>query len=240
FFFFSSRRRHTRFSRDWSSDVCSSDLDARRTPVPEPRRDARSGTCGLGRAGLGRCANGARRAPAHRRARLGWRPGGFLVSLRTVRNGRFVSAGADRPGGGEPGVRGTVRARLPDLRHRPHRHRDAGGGADPDRQRRGDRAGHRARGATKDRRASGSQAARWPRRRAPGRYDMTLSTHVLDTGIGEPASGVPVRLEVQDGGAWVAVASGTTDADGRLRDWVPPERWHAGTYRLIFDTAARS
>src|SRR3989449_5526276 len=29
FFFFSSRRRHTRCSRDWSSDVCSSDL----TPV---------------------------------------------------------------------------------------------------------------------------------------------------------------------------------------------------------------
>src|SRR5436309_13700827 len=28
FFFFSSRRRHTRFSRDWSSDVCSSDLAA--------------------------------------------------------------------------------------------------------------------------------------------------------------------------------------------------------------------
>src|SRR5690606_40005072 len=25
-FLFSSRRRHTRFSRDWSSDVCSSDL----------------------------------------------------------------------------------------------------------------------------------------------------------------------------------------------------------------------
>src|SRR5690606_40440990 len=29
--FFSSRRRHTRFSRDWSSDVCSSDLVV--TPV---------------------------------------------------------------------------------------------------------------------------------------------------------------------------------------------------------------
>src|SRR5690606_39723038 len=27
-FVFSSRRRHTRFSRDWSSDVCSSDLEA--------------------------------------------------------------------------------------------------------------------------------------------------------------------------------------------------------------------
>src|SRR5690606_39484376 len=30
--FFSSRRRHTRFSRDWSSDVCSSDL----IPLTEP------------------------------------------------------------------------------------------------------------------------------------------------------------------------------------------------------------
>src|SRR2546430_13590826 len=27
FFFFSSRRRHTRFDCDWSSDVCSSDLE---------------------------------------------------------------------------------------------------------------------------------------------------------------------------------------------------------------------
>src|SRR5690606_7123851 len=31
FFFFSSRRRHTRFSRDWSSDVCSSDLKTKPT-----------------------------------------------------------------------------------------------------------------------------------------------------------------------------------------------------------------
>src|SRR3712207_3885382 len=30
FFFFSSRRRHTRYWRDWSSDVCSSDLAAPR------------------------------------------------------------------------------------------------------------------------------------------------------------------------------------------------------------------
>src|SRR4030042_4913736 len=30
FFFFSSRRRHTRCSRDWSSDVCSSDLQYQR------------------------------------------------------------------------------------------------------------------------------------------------------------------------------------------------------------------
>src|SRR2546429_7133410 len=35
-FFFSSRRRHTRCSRDWSSDVCSSDLGANRLPEKGP------------------------------------------------------------------------------------------------------------------------------------------------------------------------------------------------------------
>src|SRR5215813_15130228 len=34
FFFFSSRRRHTRCGRDWSSDVCSSDLHQRGDAVP--------------------------------------------------------------------------------------------------------------------------------------------------------------------------------------------------------------
>src|SRR5690606_38147041 len=34
FFFFSSRRRHTRFSRDWSSDVCSSDLAVKQVILP--------------------------------------------------------------------------------------------------------------------------------------------------------------------------------------------------------------
>src|SRR6266511_4987577 len=34
-FFFSSSRRHTRFSRDWSSDVCSSDL-AERLDISPP------------------------------------------------------------------------------------------------------------------------------------------------------------------------------------------------------------
>src|SRR2546429_6890281 len=38
FFFFSSRRRHTRCSRDWSSDVCSSDLRRARVRVSEGER----------------------------------------------------------------------------------------------------------------------------------------------------------------------------------------------------------
>src|SRR5207302_8267173 len=48
-FFFSSRRRHTRFSRDWSSDVCSSDLgcgSAKRASLVTRRwRSACSPTC---------------------------------------------------------------------------------------------------------------------------------------------------------------------------------------------------
>src|SRR6266700_7186966 len=39
FFFFSSRRRHTRFSRDWSSDVCSSDLVSLRLYLERELRD---------------------------------------------------------------------------------------------------------------------------------------------------------------------------------------------------------
>src|SRR5690606_39505960 len=40
-FFFSSRRRHTRFSRDWSSDVCSSDLPERFQSRLHPRRQTK-------------------------------------------------------------------------------------------------------------------------------------------------------------------------------------------------------
>src|SRR5690606_40250266 len=43
FFFFSSRRRHTRFSRDWSSDVCSSDLRPRSCFPPLAAHPERAG-----------------------------------------------------------------------------------------------------------------------------------------------------------------------------------------------------
>jgi len=56
-----------------------------------------------------------------------------------------------------------------------------------------------------------------------------ITTHVLDTSKGRPATGVPVVLEH---GASV-LARGTTDADGRLKLAEPPA---AGEYRLTFDT----
>src|SRR5215217_8361618 len=51
FFFFSSRRRHTRYWRDWSSDVCSSDLCLR---------------CRRGRRGRGARVGRARASPRRR------------------------------------------------------------------------------------------------------------------------------------------------------------------------------
>src|SRR5438445_10823660 len=51
-FFFSSRRRHTRYWRDWSSDVCSSDLPpSRRTWRSSLRRTGRRTSCGRLRSG---------------------------------------------------------------------------------------------------------------------------------------------------------------------------------------------
>ena len=65
-----------------------------------------------------------------------------------------------------------------------------------------------------------------------------ITTHVLDTSLGRPASGVSALLErrIADG-SFVALGRGVTDADGRIRDLLsgPLE---TGTFRLTFDTAA--
>jgi hydroxyisourate hydrolase len=59
-----------------------------------------------------------------------------------------------------------------------------------------------------------------------------VTTHILDTVLGEPAAGVIVRLE-QVGAA--EIGRGRTDADGRIGD-LGPARLPAGTYRLVFET----
>src|SRR5438445_12961196 len=47
--FFSSRRRHTRYWRDWSSDVCSSDLEVEPAEEPGGHRQHRHHAAGDGR-----------------------------------------------------------------------------------------------------------------------------------------------------------------------------------------------
>ncbi len=68
---------------------------------------------------------------------------------------------------------------------------------------------------------------------APPRV-TNLTTHVLDAAKGTPAVGVPVRLEDMDG---VVLGSALTNDDGRVKHIVDAPVT-AGSYRLVFDTAA--
>src|SRR5256885_13002904 len=61
----------------------------------------------------------------------------------------------------------------------------------------------------------------------------TLSTHVLDTASGRPATGVAVSLE-KDG---AVIARGVTDADGRIAQLAGS--LDPGRYRLIFELDGR-
>src|SRR5437879_8314491 len=80
FFFFSSRRRHTRYIGDWSSDVCSSDLEAgclcHQGQYGGPRGGGggeghRAGRVGVRSGGGNRCAGPRASAPRPRQ-----KPGG--------------------------------------------------------------------------------------------------------------------------------------------------------------------
>jgi len=66
-----------------------------------------------------------------------------------------------------------------------------------------------------------------------------ITTHVLDTTRGRPATGIRVRLEVQGHDTWTQLGDGATDDDGRLRTLLPDDAPldHA-VYRLVFDTGA--
>jgi 5-hydroxyisourate hydrolase len=63
-----------------------------------------------------------------------------------------------------------------------------------------------------------------------------ITTHVLDTALGEPARGVPVRLTriVPDQSV---LAEARTDDDGRVTE-LGPDATEPGTYQLRFDVAA--
>lgn len=64
-----------------------------------------------------------------------------------------------------------------------------------------------------------------------------ISTHVLDTSSGEPATGVTVRLFHIDGDERELLATGETDADGRISPIFGGELEPA-TYVLLFSAGA--
>jgi len=61
-----------------------------------------------------------------------------------------------------------------------------------------------------------------------------ITTHVLDTVLGKPAAGIPVRLEKWEENVWAVVRESATDADGRCRDLA--QNAGVGNYRMTFDT----
>lgn len=64
-----------------------------------------------------------------------------------------------------------------------------------------------------------------------------ITTHILDTTRGRPASGVRVVLEQASGDGFREVGAGMTDADGRLKTLMPAgSELQAGKYRLTFHT----
>src|SRR2546430_17348142 len=64
-----------------------------------------------------------------------------------------------------------------------------------------------------------------------------ISTHVLDTVRGKPATGVPVSLQRQNSsGNWTTESSARTDEDDRCNELLPEgAALAAGTYRFSFD-----
>jgi len=71
-----------------------------------------------------------------------------------------------------------------------------------------------------------------------------LTSHVLDTALGQPARDVLIRVEARasgggaDASGWTVLGQHTTDADGRVRDLLGGQRLQAQTYRLTFETGA--
>lgn len=66
-----------------------------------------------------------------------------------------------------------------------------------------------------------------------------ITTHVLDTAAGRPASGVPVRLGRVTGDGFQPLAAGVTDDDGRVTDLLAPDHaLVAGVYRIAFDVGS--
>jgi 5-hydroxyisourate hydrolase len=65
-----------------------------------------------------------------------------------------------------------------------------------------------------------------------------ITTHVLDTSTGKPASGVPVVLELKTNTTgWQMIGEAVTDTDGRIKDFgVADDGLNPGHYRLTFET----
>lgn len=61
-----------------------------------------------------------------------------------------------------------------------------------------------------------------------------LSVHVLNQQTGKPAANVDVTLEQKQGNGWTLLNKGTTDRDGRIKQFWPAQPAATGDYRVVF------
>src|SRR5438270_10944376 len=109
FFFFSSRRRHTRFDCDWSSDVCSSDLHHFAVNVLSQGQRELAGKLGRSSANTPQKLKGIKTKPAPVSGApilteaLGWIECRVVATLpsgdHTLVLGEVVEAGVEHDGG---------------------------------------------------------------------------------------------------------------------------------------------
>ncbi|TQV86205.1 hydroxyisourate hydrolase [Exilibacterium tricleocarpae] len=64
-----------------------------------------------------------------------------------------------------------------------------------------------------------------------------ITTHILDTHRGAPATGVGVGLSRRTTNGWRSLACGSTDGDGRIETWSEGFASELGVYQLEFATA---
>ncbi len=65
-----------------------------------------------------------------------------------------------------------------------------------------------------------------------------LTTHILDTTKGKPASGVTITLYQNQSNNWQQIAQGVTNADGRIPDLLDQDvQLQFGAYKIKFETA---
>ncbi|RLN68226.1 hypothetical protein BBJ28_00006048 [Nothophytophthora sp. Chile5] len=69
-------------------------------------------------------------------------------------------------------------------------------------------------------------------------YKSPVTSHVLDTSRGCPASNMHIELQHFVNGQWATVNGGRTNSDGRVSGALVPENaaFQPGTYRMVFHT----
>ncbi|MCG7387382.1 hydroxyisourate hydrolase [Pantoea sp. ACRSB] len=71
----------------------------------------------------------------------------------------------------------------------------------------------------------------------PATMKNPISVHVLNLQTGVPTAGVSVELDQNLNGKWITLATGVTDASGRISALYPAgKQAEQGTYKVVFKT----